>query len=237
MKERHIEWSHLKDRMDVLSFEGKSVILIAIDGTMAGLIAIADNLKEDSVASIGHLQNMGVNTLMMTGDKKETAEALARTAGFQIVLPEVLPEDKAREVKNLQNKGHIVAMVGDGINDAPALAQADVGIAMGTGTDIAMESADMTLIGGSLNNITKAIHLSKATLRTIKQNLFWAFLYNTLGIPIAAGVLYPLFHTGGPIGPIMGWEGLLNPMVASAAMAFSSVSVVSNSLRLRRKKI
>ncbi len=237
MKERKIDISSLMEKAEILSLEGKTPMFVAIDGNLAGLIAVADTLKEDSRESIRKLEQMGLEVIMVTGDNRKTAEAIARSVGLHHVLSEVLPAEKESEVKKLQDQGKIVAMVGDGINDAPALARADVGIALGTGTDIAMESSDVTLIKGSLSSVEKAISLSRATMKTIKQNLFWAFAYNTLGIPIAAGILYPLFNSGGLIGPLMGWQGFLNPMIASAAMAFSSVSVVSNSLRLKRKKI
>lgn len=237
MEERNIDISHLKEKAGVFSFAGKTIMFVSVDNEAAGMIAVADTLKEDSEDAIKELRTRGITVAMITGDKKETAEAMARKVGIDIVLSEVLPQDKAHEVKKLQEKGNVIAMVGDGINDAPALAQANVGIAIGTGTDIAMESSDITLIKGSLSNVAKAIKLSTATMKTIKQNLFWAFAYNTLGIPIAAGILYPLFHSGGAFGPILEWQGLLNPMVASAAMAFSSVSVISNSLRLKRKTI
>jgi Cu+-exporting ATPase len=219
---RKIEIGDSSLRSKELSEDGKTPIFLSIDEKVSAIIAIADTLKENSKEAVDQLHKLGLEVVMLTGDNRRTAEAIARKVGIDRVLSEVRPEDKVTEVKKMQNEGKIVAMVGDGINDAPALAQADVGIAIGTGTDIAMEASDITLIKGDLSGVVTAIKLSKRTIKTIKQNLFWAFIYNVIGIPIAAGVLYPFFGI------------LLNPMIASAAMAFSSVSVVSNSLRLRK---
>ncbi|GJG89611.1 copper-transporting ATPase 2 [Gemmatimonadetes bacterium T265] len=206
-----------------LAGEGKTPMYAAFDGQLVGLIAVADRVKPEAREAIAALRRMGLDVVMMTGDNRRTAEAVAREVGIGRVLADVLPQQKAAEVKRLQRaEGKIVGMVGDGINDAPALAQADVGIAIGTGTDVAIEASDVTLVGGDLRGVVTAIALSKATIRTVRQNLFWAFAYNTLGIPIAAGLLYPF----------TGW--LLSPVLASAAMSVSSVSVVANSLRLRR---
>ncbi|GFO59545.1 copper-translocating P-type ATPase [Geomonas silvestris] len=204
-----------------LADQGKTPVYVALDGNFAGIIAVADPVKEGSRAAIQRLHELGLEVIMLTGDQRRTAEAIAREVGVDRVLAEVLPEAKNQEIKRLQGTGKLVAMVGDGINDAPALAQADVGIAMGTGTDVAMEAADITLVRGDLNGVVASIALSRATIANIKQNLFFAFIYNILGIPIAAGALYPF----------TGW--LLSPIIASLAMALSSVSVVSNALRLR----
>ncbi|MGB8952016.1 MAG: heavy metal translocating P-type ATPase [Candidatus Aminicenantales bacterium] len=225
MKDRYIAIKDLEAKATEFAQDGKTLVYVSIEGSAAGLIAVADSLKENSVHAVEMLKKLGLEVIMLTGDNKKTAEAIARTAGIEKVLPEVLPEDKVHEIKRLQSGGRKVAMVGDGINDAPALAQADVGIAIGSGTDVAMEASDITLIKGDLKGVVAAIELSRRTIKTIKQNLFWAFFYNTVGIPIAAGILYPFFGI------------LLSPILASAAMAFSSVSVVSNSLRLRRVKL
>ena len=220
-----IDASPLVAHAESLAGEGKTTAFVGVDGRLAGLIALADTLKPSARPAVEKLRGMGLAVIMLTGDNRRTAGAVAAEAGIDDVIPEVLPGDKAEVVRKLQAEGRRVAMVGDGINDAPALAQADVGMAIGTGTDVAMASADITLIAGDLAAVVSAFELSRRTIRTIKQNLFWAFVYNIVGIPVAAGVLYPVFGL------------LLNPMIASAAMAMSSVSVVSNSLRLRRAKI
>ncbi len=217
--------------------EGKTVMFLGVDGRVAGAITVADTLRPEAREAIARLKRMGIEPVMITGDNRRTAAAIARQVGIERVLAEVRPENKAGEIKRLQGKGKVVAMVGDGINDAPALAQADVGIAIGTGTDVAMETADITLIRGELGGIITAISLSRRTVSTIRQNLFWAFAYNTALIPVAAGVLYLVFgQTGTPAGLrfILGDYGFLNPILAAAAMAISSLTVVSNSLRLRR---
>jgi P-type Cu+ transporter len=224
MDENDVDLKNLVDTSDRLASEGKTPMYIAVEEEIAGIIAVADTVKETSFKAIEKLHNMGIEVAMITGDNKRTAEAIAGQVGIDRVLSEVLPEDKANEVKKLQEEGRRVAMVGDGINDAPALAQADIGIAIGSGTDVAMESADIVLMRSDLMDVPTAVELSKATIRNIKQNLFWAFAYNILGIPVAMGILY-LF--GGP---------LLNPMLAGAAMSFSSVSVLLNALRLKRFK-
>jgi Cu+-exporting ATPase len=208
-----------------LAAEGRTPVYVAADGKLAGLLAVADPLKATSREAVERLRGMGLEIVLLTGDNQRTAEAIARQVGIARVVAEVLPEGKVAEVKRLQEQGHVVAMVGDGINDAPALAQADLGLAIGTGTDIAVEASDVTLMRGDPRSIATAVALSRRTMRTMKQNLFWAFIYNVIGIPIAAGALYPVFGL------------LLSPILASAAMAFSSVSVVTNSLRLRRARV
>ena len=225
MNERNISLLNLENKSDELAREGKTPMYISIDNNIGGIIAVADVVKESSKKAIETLHEMGIRVAMVTGDNKKTASAIASQVGIDIVLAEVLPEDKSQEVKKLQEKGNFVAMVGDGINDAPALAKADIGIAIGSGTDVAMESADIVLMRSDLMDVPNAIKLSNATIKNIKQNLFWAFGYNTIGIPVAAGLLY-IF--GGP---------LLNPMIAAAAMSLSSVSVVTNALRLKKFKL
>ena len=224
MNEKGVLLENFEEKAAHLSDEGKTSIYVAIDGTISGVIAVADVVKESSKEAVKQLGLMGIHVAMITGDNSRTAHAIAKQVGIQMVFHEVLPQDKAYEVKKLQNEGKKVAMVGDGINDAPALAQADIGIAIGSGTDIAMESADIVLMHSDLMDVATSIQLSKSTIKTIKQNLFWAFAYNIAGIPIAAGVLY-IF--GGP---------LLNPVFAAFAMSFSSVSVLTNALRLRQFK-
>jgi Cu+-exporting ATPase len=212
----------LRERADLLQADGKTVLFAAVNGAAAGVLAVADPIRESTVEAIAMLHGLGVNIVMATGDNRRTAEAVARRLGIDRFEAEIEPADKIRMVNSLRQGGRLVAMAGDGINDAPALAAADVGIAMGTGTDVAMESAGITLVKGDLRGIAKAIRLSRATMGNIRQNLFFAFFYNALGVPIAAGVLYPLAGV------------LLNPMIAGAAMSLSSVSVISNALRLRR---
>jgi len=229
MNQENVALGSLEERSKSLADDGKTPMFIALDGKAAGIIAVADTVKEDSSEAIKALQSMGIEVVMITGDNRRTAEAIARKVGITRVLAEVLPEDKANNVHLLQadpagkssagNKK--VAMVGDGINDAPALAQADVGLAIGTGTDVAIEASDITLIKGSLKGVVTAIEISRATMTNIYQNLFGAFIYNTLGVPIAMGLLFPFFGI------------LLSPMIAGAAMAFSSVTVVGNANRLR----
>jgi Cu+-exporting ATPase len=212
-------------RADELRAEGRTAMFVAVDGRPAGLVAVADPIKEGTSEAINALRREGVRTVMLTGDALATANAVARQLGIDEVIAEVLPDRKAQEVKRLQAAGRVVAMAGDGINDAPALAQAQVGIAMGTGTDVAMESAGVTLVKGDLRGIVRARSLSRLTMHNIRQNLFFAFFYNALGVPVAAGVLYPFFGL------------LLSPMLASAAMSLSSVSVIGNALRLRNAPI
>ncbi len=220
-----IDPAGLSEKADTMRKEGQTVMFVAVDGKVIGLLGVADPIKETTPEAIDALHKEGIRIVMLTGDNRLTAEAVAKRLNLDDVIAEVLPDQKAQVVKRLQAEGRIVAMAGDGINDAPALAQAHVGIAMGTGTDVAMESAGVTLVKGDLRGIVRARRLSRATMRNIKQNIFWAFIYNTLGVPIAAGVLYPFFGI------------LLSPILAAAAMSFSSVSVVGNALRLRRIKV
>jgi Cu+-exporting ATPase len=220
-----VDASALSPEAGRLAGAGKTVAFVAVDGRAAGIFGLADTLKDGAREVVAALHRSGRRVVMLTGDNARTARALAEEAGIDDVRAEVLPGDKAEVIRGLQSEGRRVAMVGDGINDAPALAQADVGLALGTGTDVAMASADITLISGDLGAVVSAVELSRKAIRTIRQNLFWAFVYNAVGIPVAAGALYPFFGV------------LLDPMIASAAMAMSSVSVVTNSLRLRRARI
>jgi Cu+-exporting ATPase len=217
--------SAFSERADALRAQGKGVMFAEIDGRVSALIAVADPVKETTPDAVRLLKEQGIRLVMLSGDARKTAEAVARQLGIDEVLAEVLPEQKQEKIKALQASGRFVAMAGDGINDAPALAQANVGIAMGTGTDVAIESAAVTLVKGDLRAIVKAIRLSRATMRNVKQNLFFAFVYNAVGVPVAAGVLYPVFGL------------LLSPIISGAAMAMSSVSVVSNALRLRKVRL
>jgi Cu+-exporting ATPase len=231
MRGRSIHLNGLEAHAERLAAQAKTAMWVAVDGRAAGLIAVADTIKPGSREAVEQIHHLGLKVVMMTGDNQATAEAIAQEVGIDRVLAEVLPGDKAAEVKRLQEEGiGLVAMVGDGINDAPALAQADVGIAIGTGTDVAMETADVTLMRGDLRSVPQAIALSKATMRIIKQNLFWAFFYNIILIPVAAGVLYPFTFLPTLVRS-------LHPALAAFAMAFSSVTVVTNSLRLRRVKL
>jgi Cu+-exporting ATPase len=222
LEEEGIDASTLLSDAKEISESGNTVIFVGVDGKGSGVVAVADEIKEGAPEAIGVLRGMGLDVVMLTGDNPKTAEAVAMRAGVKRVRAEVLPDQKAQEVRRIQSGGSIVAMVGDGINDAPALAQADVGMAIGTGTDIAIESGDIVLMSGDLKGVATAIALSRATLRNIRQNLFWAFAYNVLLIPVAAGVLFPHFRV------------LLSPILAAAAMGLSSVTVVSNALRLHR---
>jgi Cu+-exporting ATPase len=225
MEDFDIDIGDLGTRADAMRANGQTVMFVAVNKKAAGLLAVSDPIKETTFEAIKQLHDEGIRIVMLTGDNRATAEAVAGQLGLDDVVAEVLPDEKASAVKRLQNKGQIVAMAGDGINDAPALAQADVGIAMGTGTDVAMESAGVTLVKGDLTGIVRARRLSRATMANIKQNLFFAFVYNTLGVPVAAGILFPVFGV------------LLSPMIAAAAMSFSSVSVITNSLRLKTVKV
>ena len=221
MNDANIDIAELKSQAEEMREEGQTVMYVAIDGQLAGILAVSDPIKESTPEAIRQLHNEGLRIVMLTGDNRATAEAVAAKLDIDAVVAEVLPDEKAAEVKRFQDEGKMVAMAGDGINDAPALAQAHVGIAMGTGTDVAMESAGVTLVKGDLTGIVRARKLSRATMANIKQNLFFAFIYNSLGVPVAAGVLYPFFGI------------LLSPIIAAAAMSLSSVSVVGNALRLK----
>jgi len=225
MAEINVDPSTAGEAADDLRKSGKTAMLVAVDGTFAGIVAVADPIKESTADAIKDLHRLGLRIIMATGDNQKTAEAVAAKLGIDEVHAGVLPEDKKALVDSLRQEGARIAMAGDGVNDAPALAAADVGIAMGTGADVAVESAGITLLGGDLVGIVRARRLAKATVRNIKQNLFFAFAYNTAGVPIAAGILYPFFGL------------LLSPMIAAAAMSLSSVSVISNALRLRRVRL
>ena len=219
-----VDASGLSNQAALLASQGQTVMFVAVDGKAAGLLAVADPIKAGTSNAIEALHEEGLEIIILTGDNKDTAEAVAQKLGIDKAVAEVLPQQKAEAIKEFQAQGRIVAMAGDGINDAPALAQADVGIAMGTGTDIAMESGDVTLVKGDLMGIVRARKLSRSTMRNIKENIFFAFVYNALGVPVAAGILYPSFGI------------VLSPVIAAAAMSFSSVSVVANALRLKRQK-
>jgi Cu+-exporting ATPase len=222
LDELGVDFTLMDANVDELRAIGQTVVLVVVDDKPAGFIGVEDPIKTTTAEAVRQLHNEGLSIVMLTGDNKATALVVAKKLGIDQVVAEVLPDQKAEAVKALQSQGKVVAMAGDGINDAPALAQADVGIAMGTGTDIAMQSAGLTLVKGDLRGIVRARVLSRQTMQNIKQNLFFAFVYNSLGVPIAAGVLYPVFGV------------LLSPMIAAAAMSFSSVSVIANALRLRR---
>lgn len=221
MQEQKVDTGALQQQAEAFSEQGKTSLFFAKGGQLLGVIAVADVIKPTSRQAVRELTAMGIDVIMLTGDNKRTAEAIRRQMGIDRVVAEVLPQDKEEEVRSIQESGKRVAMVGDGINDAPALARADVGIAIGAGTDIAIESADIVLMKSDLMDVVTAIQLSRATIRNIKENLFWAFFYNSIGIPLAAGVFYVL----------LGWK--LNPMFAAAAMSLSSVCVVTNALRLK----
>jgi Cu+-exporting ATPase len=225
MKDSGVEPGLLTEDAESMRPDGQTVMFVALDGKLAGLLGVADPIKATTPSAIRELHRENIRIVMVTGDSRTTAQVVAGKLGIDDVVAEVLPEDKSIAIQRLQEEGRFVAMAGDGINDAPALAKAHVGIAMGTGTDVAMESAGVTLVKGDLAGIVRALRLSRATMRNIRQNLFFAFAYNALGVPIAAGVLYPFFGV------------LLSPMIAAAAMSFSSVSVVGNALRLRRVEV
>ena len=236
-EERDFAMNGLDETGEEMARSGKTISYVTVDAEVVGVIAVSDTVKEGVKEAVGALKHQGIDVAMLTGDSRHTAEAVALSLGMDKVIANVLPADKADHIANLQRDGTVVAMVGDGINDAPALAQANVGIAVATGTDIAMEAADITLIRGDLMGVSRAISLSKRTMRTIRQNLFWAFAYNVALIPVAAGILYPVFSANGvpeALAPALGEFGFLNPILAAGAMAVSSVSVIANSLRLKR---
>lgn len=224
MKENNIDISKIEPQINSLADEGKTPLIFAKDSNVIGIIAVADVEKETSRKAIEEFTKMGISTVMLTGDNERTAKAIQKRLNIPKVIAQVLPEDKEKEIRRLQDGGHCVAMIGDGINDAPALAKADVGIAIGAGTDVAIESADAVLVRNDLLDAVSAVKLSKAVIKNIKENLFWAFFYNCIGIPVAAGVLYPI------------WGIKLSPMFGAAAMSLSSICVVTNALRLRRFK-
>jgi Cu+-exporting ATPase len=222
LDELKIDAGELSQKAEALRANGQTTVFITIDGRVVGIIAVADPIKATSAEAIDQLHREGVQIVMVTGDSSTSAQAVAAKLNLDEVVADVLPDQKVEVVKRFQSHGRSVAMAGDGVNDAPALAQSDVGIAMGTGTDVAISTADVTLVKGDMRGIVRARRLSRATMRNVKQNLFWAFVYNVLGVPIAAGILYPFFGL------------LLSPVIAAAAMSFSSVSVIGNALRLRR---
>jgi Cu+-exporting ATPase len=224
MKEHQVEFVELTSNAEGLEADGKTVMFVAVNDEPAGLIAVADTLKENTVEALQRLHKLGIETVMITGDNRRTAEAIARQVGIDRVLAEVLPQDKAEEVKKLQAQGKKVAMVGDGVNDAPALAQADVGLAIGSGTDVAKETGDVILIKDDIRDVVVALEVAKATMRKVKQNLFWAFIYNTLGIPLGAGLFYPFASL------------VISPEIAGLMMAVSSISVTLNTLLLKGYK-
>jgi Cu+-exporting ATPase len=225
LTEMGIDAGSFASRAEALRADGQTVMFVVVEGRIAGLVGVADPIKPTTEEAIRDLHAVGMRLVMLTGDSRTTAQAVAKKLGLDDVVAEVLPDQKLETIKKLQSEGHVVAMAGDGVNDAPALAVANVGIAMGTGTDVAMKSAGVTLVKGDLRGIVRARRLSRATMGNIKQNLFFAFVYNVIGIPIAAGALYPAFGL------------LLNPMIAAGAMSLSSVSVIGNALRLRRLKL
>jgi len=241
MEDFGVALNGLVDQASDLAAQGKTPMFLACDEQVMGLVAVADTVKPEASEALAKLRRMNLEVVMLTGDNAQTANAIAGELGVDRVEAEVLPQDKAAVIKRLQSEGQKVAMVGDGINDAPALAQSDVGMAMGSGTDVAIESADITLLRSDVNGVATALDLSRQTIRTIKQNLFWAFFYNTMLIPVAAGALYPFFQgvggVPGSLGFFFGEQGFLNPALAALAMSFSSVTVIANSLRLRRAKI